>query len=104
MGADFLEMAGFEVLFLGANVPTETIVREASAADLLGLSVSMPFHAPALEATVRAVRRARGEGYPIVVGGNLVSWAPELVERLKIEAAGTNADDLVAKCRHRLRC
>lgn len=104
MGADFLEMAGFEVRFLGANVPTETIVREASAADLLGLSVSMPFHAPALEATVRAVRQARGEGYPIVVGGNLVNWAPELGERLKIEAVGTSADDLVTACRRRLRC
>jgi methanogenic corrinoid protein MtbC1 len=104
MGADFLEMAGFEVRFLGANVPLETVVRESASADLVGFSVSMPFHAPALEAAVRAVRAVRGERFPIVVGGNLVACAPDLGEALKVEAVGACARELVTRCRACLHC
>ncbi|HEU4412403.1 MAG TPA: cobalamin-dependent protein [Polyangiaceae bacterium] len=104
MGADFLEMAGFEVRFLGANVPVDAIVLEAASADLLGLSASMLSHAPALTATVKAVRQAKGGGFPVVVGGNLVNWAPELGAALKVAAVGTCAAELVARCRSRLRC
>jgi MerR family transcriptional regulator, light-induced transcriptional regulator len=106
MGADFLEMAGFEVRFLGANVPTATLGRALGEGpvDVLGLSASMPFHEPALRAAVREARRLKGEGLPILVGGGLVRWAPGLREELGVEAFGENADELVEQCRRRLRC
>lgn len=106
MGADFLEMAGFEVRFLGANVATEALGRALGEGpvDVLGLSASMPFHEPALRAAVREARRVKGEGLPILVGGGLVRWAPALREELGVEAIGESADELVEQCRRRLRC
>lgn len=104
MGADFLEMAGFEVRLLGANVPTGQVVEAARDADVVGLSASMSFHAPALEAAVRGLRRARGDGLPILVGGNLASEAPGLLEALGVDAFGASADELVAQCRRCLQC
>jgi MerR family transcriptional regulator, light-induced transcriptional regulator len=104
MGADFLEMAGFEVRLLGANVPTGQVVEAARDADVVGLSASMSFHAPALEAAVRGLRRARGDGLPILVGGNLAGEAPGLLEALGVDAFGASADELVAQCRRCLQC
>ncbi|MCU0680679.1 MAG: cobalamin-dependent protein [Polyangiaceae bacterium] len=106
MGADFLEMAGFEVRFLGANVATAALGRALGEGpvDVLGLSASMSFHEPALRAAVREARRVKGEGLPILVGGGLVRWAPGLREELGVEAFGESADTLVERCRRRLRC
>jgi methanogenic corrinoid protein MtbC1 len=106
MGADFLEMAGFTVRFLGANVPLATLERALGEGDVdvLGLSASMTFHVPALEAAVRSARRRKGDAFPIMVGGNLVTWAPGLGDELGVEAFGANADELVARCRRRLGC
>lgn len=106
MGADFLEMAGFDVRFLGANVSTEALGRALAEGqiDVLGLSASMSFHEPALVAAVRAARRVAGERLPVLVGGGLVRWAPGLRESLGVEAFGASADRLVEQCRQRLRC
>ena len=107
MGADFLEMAGFNVRFLGANVPLtklEEAVGAGGDVDVLGLSASMTFHVPALERAVRAVRRLKGDEFPIVVGGNLVTWAPRLGDELGVKAFGACADELVSRCRLSLRC
>src|SRR5207244_11308049 len=57
MTADFLEMAGFEVRFLGANVPTETLaelVRQRPP-QLLGLSTSTTSSVGALRGAIAAV-------------------------------------------------
>lgn len=101
MGADFLEMAGFDVRFLGANVPTDALVRAVTErdVDLLGLSATMSYHAPALERAVDAVRAARGPTFPIVVGGHVVAWAPELRSRLGVAVLGGRADEMVAAAR-----
>ncbi len=106
MGADFLEMAGFQVRYLGANVATDALARavDEGDVDVVGLSASIASHAPALEAAVRALRRRKGEGLPILVGGHLVSCAPRLCESLGVTGFGTDADALVRRCRERLRC
>jgi len=105
MGADFLEMAGFDVQYLGANVPTKDLVAMVgdTKPDLLGLSVAMTFHVPELVRAVAAVRVAN-ESLPVVVGGHVLAWAPELEQQLGVIAFDTCADRIVTRCRKELGC
>jgi len=97
MASDFLEMAGFDVRFLGASVPTEHLVREVreSKPDLLALSVTMTYHLPALRQAVAAVRQAV-PSQPMAVGGLAFTWAPGVEAELGVPFFGTDARALVA--------
>jgi MerR family transcriptional regulator, light-induced transcriptional regulator len=97
MASDFLEMAGFDVRFLGASVPVEHLVREVeqSRPDALVLSVTMTFHLPALREAVKAVRAVR-PGLPLLAGGLAFEWAPGVERELGVSFVGTDARQLVA--------
>jgi methanogenic corrinoid protein MtbC1 len=77
--ADFLDLGGFDVRHLGANVPTDDLMKMLAAEmpDLLALSVTMSFNAPALLAAVRRVRTIYPR-LPILVGGHALAWEPRL--------------------------
>lgn len=101
VASDFLEMAGFDVRFLGANVPTEHLVREVLAVkpDLLALSITMTYHLPALRAAIREVRAA-APLLPMAVGGFAFTWAPGVEAELGVPFFGKDARELVASaCR-----
>ncbi|SEU22543.1 cobalamin B12-binding domain-containing protein [Stigmatella erecta] len=97
MAADFLEMAGFDVRFLGANVPSHHLVRmvREQTPDLLALSVTMTYHLPALRDAVAVVREAVPH-LPIAVGGLAFSWVPGLEKELDVAFFGKDARELVA--------
>ncbi|MFL5347731.1 MAG: B12-binding domain-containing protein [Hyalangium sp.] len=101
MASDFLEMAGFEVRFLGANVPTAHLVHmvREQTPDLLALSVTMTYHLPALRAAVDQVRSAFPQ-LRIAVGGLAFNWVPGLENDLNVSFHGRDARELVASaCR-----
>jgi methanogenic corrinoid protein MtbC1 len=101
MASDFLEMAGFGVRFLGANVPTSHLVRmvREQTPDLLALSVTMTYHLPALRSALEQVRAAAPR-LPIAVGGLAFNWAPGLEKELNATSHGKDARELVASaCR-----
>jgi methanogenic corrinoid protein MtbC1 len=106
MGADFLEMAGFDVRFLGADVPTPSLLEmiDTERPDVVGLSVAMTYHLPSLIKAVQAIRAAHGRELPILVGGHVAAWAPGLQRALDVQVVGTNADELVLGCRELLAC
>jgi methanogenic corrinoid protein MtbC1 len=58
MAADLLEDAGFQIAYLGADVPTEALLQAISslAPELLGLSATMPESTRRLEDVVETVR------------------------------------------------
>lgn len=70
MVADILELNGWDTWFLGASTPvtdlTDLIAEKAP--DVVGLSLSIYFRMPELEAAVRAVRAVR-PGQRIIAGG-----------------------------------
>jgi methanogenic corrinoid protein MtbC1 len=70
LAADALDLAGFDTRYLGADVPTRSLVERvlAESPDLLALSVTMPFNVPSLQRAVSAVREAK-KSLPIAVGG-----------------------------------
>jgi len=68
--AMMIESAGFEVIDLGVDVPTEKFV-EAAAADgvkIVACSALLTTTMPALEATVAALKAA-GKDYKVMIGG-----------------------------------
>jgi MerR family transcriptional regulator, light-induced transcriptional regulator len=100
--ADFLELEGFEVRYLGADVPTDDLIRllEAEPPDLIGLSVTMSFNVPALRTAVSRVRATPAVGdRPIFVGGHALRWSGNLATELGVASAGDTPGEVIATTR-----
>lgn len=87
MAADLLEDAGYQTLYLGADVPSEALLQALAtfSPDLLALSATMPESAGTLEKVASRVR----DEYPelrLLVGGQ-ASASPQV-------RVGTPIDDL----------
>ena len=87
--ADFLDLGGFDVLYLGANVPTDHLVSmlEESRPDLVALSVTMSFNVPALRAALERIR-ARFPALAVLIGGHALQWEPNLARECGVETCG----------------
>ncbi|MDB4977171.1 MAG: Cobalamin (vitamin B12)-binding protein [Myxococcaceae bacterium] len=103
MGADFLEMAGFDVEFLGTKIPTASLLTKVrdEHPHLLGLSATMHFHLPALRALIEQVRSVTPL-LPIVVGGGVLDGSEGLASELGVQAFGDNAEKLAEQCQRML--
>jgi methanogenic corrinoid protein MtbC1 len=112
--ADFLELEGFDVRYLGADVPTGDLVRLITddPPDLVGLSVTMSFNVPALRTAVARVRGVPGRSAsreatppdvpserPIFVGGHALRWSHGLAGELGVATAGTVPAEVIATAR-----
>ncbi len=102
--ADFFEMAGYDVRFLGASVPAESLAAmvEESRANVVVLSVVMAFNLPGLREAVRVIRAIPEVSPYIVVGGPAIEMAPELAEELGIDLWGVSVTIAVDGVRKRL--
>lgn len=102
MVADFLEMDGFEVLYVGAGVPTEDLVAfvRGRRAELLALSVTCPAHVPVLAETVGVVRAVVGDEIVLAAGGQALDGVPN---ELDVDIWGGDAYSMVAAARRALR-
>jgi MerR family transcriptional regulator, light-induced transcriptional regulator len=97
--ADFLDLAGFDMRYLGADVPHDDLARmiEAEQPDLIGLSVTMSFNVPALRTAVARSRAIADR--PICIGGHATRGAPDLAGELGVVAAGKSPAEIVASTR-----
>jgi methanogenic corrinoid protein MtbC1 len=102
MLANLLEMQGWRVIRLGADVPVADVamaVREFDA-DTLLLSVSLPTQMEALGQTVRAVREgAADRAVRILVGGAALRPAREVAERIGADAYAADIGEALAAAR-----
>ncbi len=73
MVADAFLLAGWDVQYLGANVPTGALVEHAAEwkPDLVGLSVSFAQQLPAVKAVIAALIGRLGDARPAVMIGGL---------------------------------
>ena len=101
LAADTLDLAGFEVRFLGANVPTDSLLAmiDEIAPEVLALSCAMLFNVPSLREAVRRVRARPGPRLPILVGGHALEWSPELATSLGADGFGSDALALLSETR-----
>ena len=79
VAADFLEMAGFDVQYLGANVPTADLVKlvVANPPAFVALSATMPANLAAMQDAVRRLCEATDNRVPVAVGGTALAAAPD---------------------------
>jgi methanogenic corrinoid protein MtbC1 len=100
--ADFLDLGGFDVRYLGANVPHDHLVKMLveEAPDLLALSVTMSYNARSLREAVERVR-ATCRDLPILVGGHALRWEPRLAIEAGVETCESDQATVV-KTAHRL--
>ena len=95
--ADFLEMAGFVVHFLGANVPTDSLVAmvRTELPHLVVLSSATTLHVAQLRSAISRVRLVGGDALPIAVGGGVCAWVHDLGDIPGVSCTGTDLHDLV---------
>jgi methanogenic corrinoid protein MtbC1 len=98
MVAQHLEMAGFDVVFLGASTPGDDVVRaiEDFGVDGLAVAAKLTLHIPACIELIQTVRNSmRGQDLPILVGGAPFVAVPDLWKVVGADAAATHASDAV---------
>lgn len=97
--ADALDLAGYDVRFLGADVPADDIADavRSERPDLVALSITMPFNAPALASACARVRAVAGADLPIAVGGHACRWSNALAEQVSAHVTADDARELVAR-------
>jgi methanogenic corrinoid protein MtbC1 len=98
--ADFLDLGGFDVLYLGANVPTDHLIAmlRDTAPDVLALSVTMSFNVASLRDAIVRVRAAL-PGLPILVGGHALAWEPGLADAAGVHTCGPEASRVVGSAK-----
>ncbi len=99
MVADFFEMEGWDTYYLGANVPTATLLstlRERKP-DVLAISATMTFHVGAVSDVISDVRAAGlGRDVCILVGGYPFKVSPDLWRRIGADGCARDAAGAVA--------
>lgn len=100
MVADFFEMDGWDVYYLGANVPSADVVRmiDEHTADLLAISVTLSSHVLQARELIQAVRGSRrGAQVKIMVGGQPFNRAPDLCAQIGADFTAPNAREAVRR-------
>jgi MerR family transcriptional regulator, light-induced transcriptional regulator len=102
MVADFFEMDGWDVYYLGGDVPSESIISMAGArsADLLALSITLSAHLPGLRELIAEVRRAPiGERIKVMVGGQPLLSSQATAASLGADFIAQDAREAIAGAR-----
>jgi methanogenic corrinoid protein MtbC1/DNA-binding XRE family transcriptional regulator len=100
MVADFLRVEGWNVKYLGSNVPGYALADYAYSrnADLVGLSITMKSHFEQALATIQALRK-RAPRLKVLVGGRALNLHPELVDLLEADGYAKDAQGAIREVR-----
>lgn len=99
--ADALDLAGFDVRYLGANVPTQNLIEmlEREQPDLIALSVTMAFNLQSLSDAVARIRAAVGSKVPIAIGGGAYGSLKQALSAMNADICAENSRDLITSMR-----
>lgn len=99
MVADFMEMDGWDSVYLGANTPTRSVLDmvEANHAEVLAISATISYHVRQVGELIRAAREREGTrntkivvgGYPFLVADGL--WKEVGADGWAADASGVSA-------------
>ncbi len=100
MVADLLALDGWDDRFLGADVPVEDLARkvQALAPKFVGLSVTLPLHAPFAEEAITRIR-ASAPAVKILLGGRVTAHRKGLAASLHADAIASSATEAVEVAR-----
>jgi methanogenic corrinoid protein MtbC1 len=100
MVGDFFEMDGWDTYYLGANTPVSPLIYaiEEHQADLVGLSISMPYHSSLVKDTISQIRDYFSYSPPkILVGGNGINHKKDIWKYFKADGYAPDAEKAVEK-------
>lgn len=97
MVSDFFELDGWDTYFLGANVPTSSIIRtiKERKADLLAISATFATHVHLVGDLIAAVRTELGPQFRIIVGGYPFNVMPALWQKIGADGYAADAERAV---------
>jgi methanogenic corrinoid protein MtbC1 len=99
MVADAFQLAGWEVQFLGASVPTNALLHYLGQfkPDLLGLSISFAQQLPVAKDIIQRLARSPPAGRPaVIVGGLAINQFNLLADTLGADASSPDSRSAVA--------
>lgn len=99
MVADFLEMDGWDTIYLGANTPVASIIQtlKDQQASLLLVSATMTYHVRSVSELIERVRNDEAVKHvKIMVGGYPFNKAPELWKAVGADGFATSAREVPA--------
>lgn len=102
MIADFFELDGWDTYFLGAHMPSDSIVETVreEEAQVLGISVTIAYHLHKAKEIIEKVRNHPDlPEVKIIVGGYPFNQDPELWRRIGADGTGTTARDAIARAK-----
>lgn len=99
--SDALDMHGYDVRFLGADVPLPDLleVLKQEKPELLALSVTMVFNLPAMREVVKRVRATFPE-LPIAIGGHAATGAGAAPLDIAPDVIAGSAEELMNNIEH----
>jgi methanogenic corrinoid protein MtbC1 len=98
MVADAFQLGGWEVQYLGANVPTAAVIQHVGhyACDLLGLSVSFAQELHVVREIIAGLALAQGDARPpVIVGGLAINQFGRLAGELGADGWSRDASSAV---------
>ncbi|WP_353893606.1 cobalamin-dependent protein [Proteinivorax hydrogeniformans] len=102
MIADALEFDGWDVHYMGANVPIEELLLniEKISPNILAISTAMPFNLDATQHIVERVRKEFGDtDLKIMVGGLAFAYSPNLWEQMGADGWGGDVEEAIKLAR-----
>ncbi len=99
MVADFFEIEGWDTYYLGANTPTESIIKFLTEEEphLLGISATLTSHVSMVETLIKEIRKTNvGKRIKILVGGRPFNAEPTLWKDVKADGYGENANEAIS--------
>jgi methylmalonyl-CoA mutase cobalamin-binding domain/chain len=98
MVADFFEMEGWDTYYLGANTPTQTIIHaiEENKADVVGLSIAIPYHLSILMDSIKQIKKEFNGGVKILVGGYALNDLGDRWKELGADGYAKNAQEAIS--------
>jgi methanogenic corrinoid protein MtbC1 len=102
MVVDFLEHDGWEVYYLGASAPADSVLRTVAdqQVDLVLTAASMPHHIPLVTELIKALRsNPETSSTLVMVGGRPFNYDAELWQRVGADAWAPSAEVAVQAAR-----
>jgi methanogenic corrinoid protein MtbC1 len=99
MVADFAEMAGYDVTYMGVIPDPDALVKAVldTRPENVGLSATLPVHLPEIARYIRALREALQDACPrIVVGGRAFSIDPDAWRRVGADCHASDAEEAIS--------
>ncbi|WP_426450893.1 cobalamin-dependent protein [Paenibacillus sp. S-38] len=96
--SDLFEAEGWDTYYLGANVPTRSIIQTliSQRAHVVAISATMTYHVHLVKTLIEQIRASEGcRGVKIMVGGLPFNIDPKLWRRVGADGCGRDAGEAV---------